>query len=112
MEYRIFNVRTSLCVHVHSGVGYTDESAQHFDSEKLTNVSCAPGGIRTSGHGVHWISRPTLYRLSHHVPSGCPESGCIFQVSGQSPQLGVEVCSHSHLKTKLWGTADNLRLKT
>ena len=29
-----------------------------FDSEKLTNFSWAPGGVRTSGHGIHWLSRP------------------------------------------------------
>ena len=27
--------------------------------------------IRTSGHGVHWISRLTLYQLSYHVPANC-----------------------------------------
>ena len=37
MDYRIVNVRTFLCVRVHVGVGHTDnESAQHFDSEKLS----------------------------------------------------------------------------
>ena len=35
----------------------------------LTNLSCALDGIPTSGHGVHWISRLTLYQLSHHVPN-------------------------------------------
>ena len=47
-----FNVHTwsFLCVRSHTGVGRTDnESAQHFDSEKLTNFSCAPDGVRTSG---------------------------------------------------------------
>ena len=40
MDYRIFNVRTFLCVHIpHTGVGHTDnESAQHFDSEKLSQI--------------------------------------------------------------------------
>ena len=53
----------------HWGGAHTDnESAHHFDSEKLINFSCGPDGIRTSGHEIHWISRPTLYQLSHHVP--------------------------------------------
>ena len=39
MDYRIFNVRTLLCVHIHMGVGHTNnESAQHFDSEKLNKI--------------------------------------------------------------------------
>ena len=54
MDYRIFNVRTLLCVCVYTGVGHTDnESAQHFNSEKLLQKNVyAPDGIRTSGHGV------------------------------------------------------------
>ena len=37
MDYRIFNVRTFLCVSIHTGVGHTDkESAQHCDSEQLS----------------------------------------------------------------------------
>ena len=70
MNYRIFNVRNFLCVHIHMGVGHTDnKSAQHFDSGKtLTNLSYATDRIRTSGHGTHWMSRPTLYQLSHHAP--------------------------------------------
>ena len=31
-------------------------------------------GIWTSGHGIHWISRPTLYQLSHHVPHFCVQN--------------------------------------
>ena len=60
MDYMIFNMRTVLCMRIHMGVGLTDESVQHFDLEKLTNFSCAPEGIQTSGHGIHWIWRPTL----------------------------------------------------
>ena len=49
MDYGIFNVHTFLCVRIHMAVGHTDnESAQHFDSEKLTNFVCAPDGIQTS----------------------------------------------------------------
>ena len=59
MDYRIFNVR------IRTGLG-TPTASQHniFDSEKLTNLSCAADGIRTS---VLWISSPTLYQLSHPV---------------------------------------------
>ena len=36
MDYRIFSVRTFLCVRVHTRLGHTDnESAQQFDSEEL-----------------------------------------------------------------------------
>ena len=45
---------------------------------------CAPDEIRTSGHGVHCISRPTLYQLSHHVP---PQPGLSPRVPGT-----VSVC--------------------
>ena len=40
MDYRIFNVRTwsFVSVRIHTGVGHTDESAQHFDSEKLSQI--------------------------------------------------------------------------
>ena len=41
MDYRICNMRTwsFLCVSIHTGVGHTDnESAQHFDSEKLSQI--------------------------------------------------------------------------
>ena len=71
MDYRVFNMRTFLCVHIHTGVGQTDESAQHWLGKTLTSFSCAPDGTRTSGNGIHWILRPTLYQLSHHVPHWC-----------------------------------------
>ena len=36
-DYRIFNVRTFLCVRIHTVVWHADnESAQHFNSEKLS----------------------------------------------------------------------------
>ena len=39
MDYRIFNVHTFLCVRIHTGVGHTgNKSAQHFDSEKLSQI--------------------------------------------------------------------------
>ena len=53
MDYSIFNVRTFLCVRVHTGAGHTDESA-HFDSGQLSQdlqsrddvvVFCPPGGF-------------------------------------------------------------------
>ena len=46
--------------HTHTGVGHTDKkSAQHFDSEKLTNVLMLLMGIEPPVFG------PTLYQLSH-----------------------------------------------
>ena len=49
------------------GLG-TSTASQHniFDSEKLSQLSCAPDahGVRTSGLS---ISSPTLYQLSHAV---------------------------------------------
>ena len=83
------------CTH---GVGHTDnESAQHFDSEKLSKFcSCAPDGIRTSVHGIPWISRPTLYQWSHHVPQ-CPclplahlQHGILWREVGAPPAGRVE----------------------
>ena len=41
MDYRIFHVCmwSFLCMRMHTGVGHTDsESAQHFDSEKLSQI--------------------------------------------------------------------------
>ena len=36
IDYRIFNVRTwlFLCTRIHTGVGHTNKSAEHFDLEK------------------------------------------------------------------------------
>ena len=61
-DYRIVNVRTFLCVRIHTGVGHTDnESAQHFDSEKLSQFMFV---LRTEFEPLFvesiWISRPTL----------------------------------------------------
>ena len=42
MDYKIFNVRTFLCVRIRTGVVHTDsESAQHIDSKKT--LECEPG---------------------------------------------------------------------
>ena len=40
MDYKVFNVRTRafLCIRVHTGVGHTDESAQHFWLETLSQI--------------------------------------------------------------------------
>ena len=32
---------------------------------------CALDGVRTSGHGIHWIPRPTLYQPRHLVTPYC-----------------------------------------
>ena len=43
IDYRIFNVHMFLCMRIHTGVGHTDiESAQLFDSEKLTIFVIVP----------------------------------------------------------------------
>ena len=41
MDYRIFNVRKFLLIRIHMGVGHTNESAHHFDSEKLSHIFLA-----------------------------------------------------------------------
>ena len=65
-----WNTGSLSCVRDHScacaytqGLG-TPTASQHniCDSEKLTNFSCTPDGIRTS---VLWVSSPTLYQLRH-----------------------------------------------
>ena len=62
MDYRIFNVRTWS---VTQGLGTLIMSRHNiFDFEKLTNLSCAPDGVRTAGF---WIVSSTLYQLSHPV---------------------------------------------
>ena len=80
MDYRVFNVRTSIIlvrVRVHTG-GWahvpTAMSAQHFDSgEKTLTIfvlACAPGssyGVGTSDDLDLWISNPTLCQLRHPV---------------------------------------------
>ena len=52
----------------HRGGAHRQRVSTFWLGKTLTNFSCAPDGIRTSGHGIHSISRPTLYQLSHHVP--------------------------------------------
>ena len=80
-----------VCVYIHTGGLGTPKSSQHniFDPEKLTNLSCAPDGVRTLGL---WMSSPTLYQLSHPVTQFCvhisppPPSHC-FSLS-----LSLSVC--------------------
>ena len=62
-------IRSNACVYT-QGWG-TPTTSQHniLTQKTLTNLSFALDGIWTSGHGIHWISRPTLYQLSHHVIS-------------------------------------------
>ena len=50
------------CVHTRE-LGTPTVSQHIFDSD----FSCAPDRVRTSGHRIHWILRPTLYQLSHPV---------------------------------------------
>ena len=65
------SLRDYSCACIYTqGLG-TLTANQHniFDSETLTNLSCAPGEIRTS---VLWISSLTIYQLNH------PVTGCVF----------------------------------
>ena len=56
-----------------------DESGQHFDSEKtFTIFSCAPDGVQTSTHGIHWTSRPTLYQF---IEPPCDKTWTLFFIS-------------------------------
>ena len=58
-------VRDQSCVHVYTrGLGTPTSQHNSFDSEKLTNCSCAPDGIRPS---VLWILSLALYQLRHPV---------------------------------------------
>ena len=49
---------------IHTGVGHTDESAQQFDSEKLTNVIVLLTGFEPL---LSLDLEPMLYQLSHPV---------------------------------------------
>ena len=101
MDYRIFNARARsfLCVRIDTGVGHTDSEAAHFDWKTLTNISCALDEVRTSGHGIHWILRPTLYHLSqsmsHPVTPACThthtQSVSLSLSVSLSPSLTVRV---------------------
>ena len=73
MGYMIFNMRmwSFLCMRMHMGVGHSNsKSAQHFWLWKtLTNLYCAPDGVRISGV---WILFLMLYQLSQHIlPARC-----------------------------------------
>ena len=60
-------LRDHSCACVYTwGLGTPTASQHIFDSEKFTNFSCAPDGIRNI---VLWILSLTLYQLSHPVPS-------------------------------------------
>ena len=58
MDYRTFNVRTFLRVRILTGVGHTDESAQQFDSEQLSQIDQdamdsmirGSNAVRSTGH--------------------------------------------------------------
>ena len=59
-------VRSYACVYTW-GWG-TPTTIQHILTRKNSFFFyCAPDRIRISGHGIHWISRPTLYQLSNHI---------------------------------------------
>ena len=57
-----------MCVYTHRDGAHRQRVTITFWLGKtLTNFSCAPNGIKTSSHGIHWILRLTLYQLSHHI---------------------------------------------
>ena len=68
MDYRIFNVHawSFLCVHIyiHTGVGHTNESAQHFHLEKLTIFwVCSGRGWKLWSLDLESM----VYQFSHYV---------------------------------------------
>ena len=66
----------------------TPTTSQHiFDSEKLTDFSCAPGGLRTSS--------PMLYQLSHPSPPMHGKFGMLYpgKTSSHSAALPISFFS-------------------
>ena len=62
-----------MCVCDHSyacvytqGWAHRQRVSTTFLTRKNTKMSCAPDGVRTLGHKIHWTLRLTLYQLSHH----------------------------------------------
>ena len=81
MDYRIFNMRTWLCMRIHTGVGYTDRVSTTFFTWKNSHkFSCAPDAHRARTSGL-WISSKTLYQLSLISASAVPstrENGGVY----------------------------------
>ena len=112
----IFNVRTwsFLCVRIiiHGGSAHRQRvSTTFFDSEKLTFVSYAPDGIRTS---VLWISGPTLFQLRHPVTPTTKNYKRVFAGAAQwlvpwslfYQIYQCDCCWHCHIRLQLnsWGS--------
>ena len=53
-----------MCAYTHRGWAHRQRVSTTFDWKTVTNFSCAPDGVRTSGL---WILSPTLCQLSHPV---------------------------------------------
>ena len=70
MDYRIFNMWTwsFLSMHIHTGVGHTDKSAQHFWLKNSQVFLVLLVGFRTLGL---WIWSLMLYPFSHPVTPIC-----------------------------------------
>ena len=66
MDYRIFDVRTLLCVRIHTGWCTPTASRHNISTRKNSQFFL----VLWMGFEplVHWISRPMLYQLSHHIP--------------------------------------------
>ena len=63
---------------VHTGVGHANSESTQL---RKNSYSCASDGVRTSGQGIHWISRPTLYQLSH--PFTLSQLDAVFVFEGE-----------------------------
>ena len=86
MDYRILNVHTFLCMRIHTGVGHIRQRASttFWLGKTFTNFSCALDGIRTSGHGIHWILRPR----EETQKSGIKLTALRLQTGGKTSEWG------------------------
>ena len=94
MEYRIFNVRTWLCLceRVDTGVvGHSDsESAQLVDSEKLSNICLVP--LTVPGFELRVFGS----RIRRSTNWATPSSSVIsVQICSVSSVISVQICSVS-----------------
>ena len=61
-------VPSYACIYTQGWGTLTTSQHNIYTWKNFEIFSCAPDGISTSGHGIHWILRPTLYQLNHHIP--------------------------------------------
>ena len=87
--------------HAHGGGAHRQRVSTTFWLGKtVTHFYCAPDGIRNSVHGIHWISSPTIYQLSHHVPKSR-----ISSVQYKTCTLHKRKIYKHHLKVSPFGIA-------